>query len=154
MSKPDGAHNSISRLVRCVSPCAAGTGERRRASADRAGRALGTSARGAACPRCAKRRPEAEPRLGFAFIHRNSERRLLMLTPRDPYDTRPRSFTPRQIGINRWASPGSDAAENDQSTAANTRRVPPLALAPQAKICVLDKRKVSLARDPCPRRNQ
>jgi hypothetical protein len=37
---------------------------------------------------------EAEPRFGFAFIHRNSERRLLMLTPRDPYDNRPQSFNP------------------------------------------------------------
>jgi hypothetical protein len=38
--------------------------------------------------------PEAEPRFGFTFIQRASERRLLMLTPRDPYDTRPTSFNP------------------------------------------------------------
>jgi hypothetical protein len=37
---------------------------------------------------------EAEPRFGFAFIRRDGERRLLMLTPRDPYDTRPQSFNP------------------------------------------------------------
>lgn len=35
---------------------------------------------------------EAEARFGFAFIRRAGERRLLMLTPRDPYDTRPQSF--------------------------------------------------------------
>jgi hypothetical protein len=37
---------------------------------------------------------EAEPRFGFSFIRRDGERRLLMLTPRDPYDTRPQSFNP------------------------------------------------------------
>lgn len=37
---------------------------------------------------------EAEPRFGFAFIRRDRERRLLMLTPRDPHDTRPQSFNP------------------------------------------------------------
>jgi hypothetical protein len=37
---------------------------------------------------------EAEPRFGFAFIRRAGERRLLMVTPRDPYDTRPQSFNP------------------------------------------------------------
>lgn len=37
---------------------------------------------------------EAEPRFGFAFIRRDSERRLLMLTPRDPNDTGPQSFSP------------------------------------------------------------
>jgi hypothetical protein len=37
---------------------------------------------------------EAEPRFGFAFIRRDGERRLVMLTPRDPYDTRPQSFNP------------------------------------------------------------
>jgi hypothetical protein len=37
---------------------------------------------------------EAEPRFGFAFMRRDGERRLLMLTPRDPYDTRPQSFNP------------------------------------------------------------
>jgi hypothetical protein len=37
---------------------------------------------------------EAEPRFGFTFIRRDTERRLLMLTPRDPYDARPQSFSP------------------------------------------------------------
>jgi hypothetical protein len=37
---------------------------------------------------------EAEPRFGFAFIRRDGERRLLMLTPRDPHDARPQSFNP------------------------------------------------------------
>lgn len=37
---------------------------------------------------------EAEPRYGFAFIRREGERRLLMLTPRDPYNTSPQSFNP------------------------------------------------------------
>jgi hypothetical protein len=37
---------------------------------------------------------EAEPRFGFAFIQRDGERRLLMLTPRDPYDTNPQAFSP------------------------------------------------------------
>lgn len=37
---------------------------------------------------------EAEPRFGFAFIRRGADRRLLMLTPRDPQHTRPQSFKP------------------------------------------------------------
>ena len=37
---------------------------------------------------------EAEPRFGFSFIRREGERRLLVLTPRDPFDTRPQSFSP------------------------------------------------------------
>jgi hypothetical protein len=37
---------------------------------------------------------EAEPRFGFAFIRRDGERRLLILTPRDPHDTRAQSFNP------------------------------------------------------------
>jgi hypothetical protein len=37
---------------------------------------------------------EADPRFGFAFIRRAGERRLLMLTPRDPQDSRPQSFNP------------------------------------------------------------
>jgi hypothetical protein len=37
---------------------------------------------------------EAAPRFGFAFIRRAGERRLLMLTPKDPYDDRPQSFNP------------------------------------------------------------
>jgi hypothetical protein len=31
---------------------------------------------------------------GFVFIRRGAERRLLALTPRDPYDTRSESFNP------------------------------------------------------------
>jgi hypothetical protein len=45
---------------------------------------------------------EAEPRFGFAFIRREGERRLLMLTPRDPHDNRPQSFNPFKEGLNRW----------------------------------------------------
>ena len=37
---------------------------------------------------------EDEPRFGFTFIRREGERRLLMLTPRDPHDNRPQSFSP------------------------------------------------------------
>jgi hypothetical protein len=38
---------------------------------------------------------EAPPRFGFSFIRRNGERRLLTLTltPRDPHDRRPQSFS-------------------------------------------------------------
>jgi hypothetical protein len=39
-------------------------------------------------------RPEAEPEYGFVFIRRESERRLLMITPRDPYDITSQSFSP------------------------------------------------------------
>ena len=35
---------------------------------------------------------EAEPRFGFTFIRREGDRRLLMLTPRDPHDTSAQSF--------------------------------------------------------------
>jgi len=31
---------------------------------------------------------------GFVFIRRTGERRLLILTERDPHDTRPQSFSP------------------------------------------------------------
>jgi hypothetical protein len=41
---------------------------------------------------------EAEPRFESAFIPREGERRLLMLTPRDPYGTRPLSFNPFRVG--------------------------------------------------------
>jgi hypothetical protein len=41
-------------------------------------------------------RPESEPRFGFVFISKESDRRLLMLTPRDPFDTTPQSFSPFQ----------------------------------------------------------
>ncbi len=37
---------------------------------------------------------EATPEHGFVFIRREAERRLLMLTPRDPYDTTSQSFNP------------------------------------------------------------
>jgi hypothetical protein len=37
---------------------------------------------------------ESEPRFGFVFITKEGNRRLLMLTPRDPFDTRPQSFSP------------------------------------------------------------
>ena len=39
---------------------------------------------------------ESEPRFGFVFITKESDRRLLILTPRDPFDTRPQSFSPFQ----------------------------------------------------------
>jgi|ERR1700722_17288689 len=39
-------------------------------------------------------RPEATPEYGFVFIRRETERRLLMLTPRDPYSTTAQSFSP------------------------------------------------------------
>jgi hypothetical protein len=37
---------------------------------------------------------EATPQYGFVFIRRDTERRLLMLTPRDPYSTTSQSFDP------------------------------------------------------------
>jgi hypothetical protein len=37
---------------------------------------------------------EATPEYGFVFIRRGGERRLLALTPGDPYETRPQSFSP------------------------------------------------------------
>jgi hypothetical protein len=37
---------------------------------------------------------EATPEYGFTFMRRDSERRLLMLTPRDPYSTTSQSFNP------------------------------------------------------------
>jgi hypothetical protein len=37
---------------------------------------------------------EATPEYGFVFIRRDTERRLLMLTPRDPYDMTRQSFSP------------------------------------------------------------
>jgi hypothetical protein len=43
-------------------------------------------------------RAESEPRFGFVFITKESERRLLILTPRDPFDSRPQSFSPFQPG--------------------------------------------------------
>ena len=44
------------------------------------------------------RAEEDEPRFGFVFIRKQSDRRLLMLTPRDPFDTRAQSFSPFQSG--------------------------------------------------------
>jgi hypothetical protein len=41
-------------------------------------------------------RAESEPRFGFVFITKESDRRLLILTPCDPVDTRPQSFSPFQ----------------------------------------------------------
>jgi hypothetical protein len=35
---------------------------------------------------------------GFVFIRREGERRLLSLTPRDPYDTAAQSFSPFRSG--------------------------------------------------------
>jgi hypothetical protein len=37
---------------------------------------------------------EATPEYGFVFIRRDTDRRSLMLTPRDPYSTTVQSFTP------------------------------------------------------------
>ena len=39
-------------------------------------------------------RAEDEPRFGFVFISKYNDRRLLMLTPRDPFDATPQSFSP------------------------------------------------------------
>jgi hypothetical protein len=39
-------------------------------------------------------RAEATPEYGFVFVHKSCERRLLMLTPRDPYSTAAQSFSP------------------------------------------------------------
>ena len=41
-------------------------------------------------------RAEAEPRFSFVFIRKEGDRRLLMLTPKDPFDTTPQSFSPFQ----------------------------------------------------------
>jgi hypothetical protein len=38
--------------------------------------------------------PESTYEFGFAFLNRNGIRQLLILTERDPYDTRPQSFSP------------------------------------------------------------
>ena len=37
---------------------------------------------------------ESEPNFGFVFIRRKAERRLLMLTPRDPYSATQQSSAP------------------------------------------------------------
>jgi hypothetical protein len=41
---------------------------------------------------------EATPEYGFVFVRRDGERRLLMLTPRDPYNTAAQSFDPFRSG--------------------------------------------------------
>jgi len=37
---------------------------------------------------------ENAPEYGFAFLNRDSARRLLILTERDPYDATPQTFSP------------------------------------------------------------
>jgi hypothetical protein len=41
---------------------------------------------------------ESGAEYGFTFIRRETERRLLALTSRDPYDTAPQSFSPFRSG--------------------------------------------------------
>jgi hypothetical protein len=41
---------------------------------------------------------EATSEYGFVFIRNGGDRRLLMLTPRDPFDTTAQSFSPFQSG--------------------------------------------------------
>jgi hypothetical protein len=38
--------------------------------------------------------PEGTPEFGFVFLKRDGIRRLLILTERDPLDTRPQAFSP------------------------------------------------------------
>jgi hypothetical protein len=38
--------------------------------------------------------PESTVRFGFVFLHRNGTRQLLILTERDPLDTRAQTFSP------------------------------------------------------------
>jgi hypothetical protein len=45
---------------------------------------------------------EATPEYGFVFIRRETERRLLMLTPRDLSSTVPKSIDPLQKGRGRF----------------------------------------------------
>jgi hypothetical protein len=40
---------------------------------------------------------EGSPEYGFVFIRRGADRGLLMLTPRDPYDTTCQSFSPFRV---------------------------------------------------------
>jgi hypothetical protein len=42
----------------------------------------------------ARWQPEGTPDFGFFFLSRNGIRRLLILTERDPRDTRPQAFSP------------------------------------------------------------
>jgi hypothetical protein len=39
-------------------------------------------------------RAEGTPEYGFVFVHKSGERRLLMLTARDPHSTKAQSFSP------------------------------------------------------------
>ena len=41
---------------------------------------------------------EATPEFGFVFLNREGIRRLLILTERDPYETRPQTFSPFKRG--------------------------------------------------------
>jgi hypothetical protein len=43
-------------------------------------------------------RTESSHEFGFVFLRRNGERRLMILTERDPYDSRPQSFSPFKAG--------------------------------------------------------
>jgi hypothetical protein len=58
---------------------------------------------------------EGTPNFGFVFLNRNGARRLLILTERDPYDTRPQSFSPwSSVGPGRsgsMPSPGDGESE-------------------------------------------
>ena len=38
--------------------------------------------------------PECAVKFGFVFLNRNGVRRLLILTERDPHDSRPQAFSP------------------------------------------------------------
>ena len=38
--------------------------------------------------------PESAQKFGFVFLNRNGVRRLLILTERDPHDSRPQTFSP------------------------------------------------------------
>jgi hypothetical protein len=43
---------------------------------------------------CEGWQPESTPRFGFVFLNRYGSRRLLILTERDPHDSRPQTFSP------------------------------------------------------------
>jgi hypothetical protein len=44
-------------------------------------------------------RPEGGVEYGFVFIRRETERRLVMLTPRDPHGTTAQSFSPFRLEV-------------------------------------------------------
>jgi hypothetical protein len=48
---------------------------------------------------CDRWQTEGTAEFGFVFLRRDGDRRLLILTERDPYDLRPQSFSP-------FAAPG------------------------------------------------